>query len=230
MTVSALSGGYSTIQSISSSGNSYGNLILNPATGLVGIGTSSPSSTLSVNGSASKPGGGSWSVFSDARLKHDITPLEGSLDRLLALRGVSFIYDNPAAINELPGKRIGMVAQDVERIFPDWVQTGPSGYKSLTFRGFEALTVEAMRELKAENAALRARNADLRADHEELRAENMDIRTRLERLEVLLKRWRSEGTGSELDFEHPVGRNEDLDNGNGTRLRTRHTLTRENIR
>jgi hypothetical protein len=113
-------------------------------------------------------------VFSDARLKHDITPLEGSLDRLLALRGVSFIYDDPAAINELPGKRIGMVAQDVERVFPDWVQTGPSGYKSLTFRGFEALAVEAMRELRAQNAELRVQSADLQA--------------RLERLEQALKR------------------------------------------
>ena len=34
-------------------------------------------------------------------------------------------------------------------MFPDWVNTGPDGYRRLTFRGFEALTVEALRELKS---------------------------------------------------------------------------------
>jgi hypothetical protein len=152
----------------------------------VGIGTTSPDARLTVNGSASKPGGGSWSTFSDARLKHDITPLEGSLDRLLALRGVSFIYDDPAAINELPGKRIGMVAQDVERVFPDWVQAGPSGYKSLTFRGFEALTVEALRELRAENEVLRRAMAERQAvatlERDRMSREVAELRAELQTL------------------------------------------------
>lgn len=156
LTVSDLSNGYCAIQSIASSGTQYGHLILNPAgVGNVGIGTTTPDSRLTVNGTASKPGGGSWATFSDARLKHDVTPLEGSLDRLLQLRGVSFIYNDPRAINEPPGRRVGMVAQEVERVFPEWVETGASGYKMLTFSGFEALTVESLRELKAENARLR---------------------------------------------------------------------------
>jgi len=33
--------------------------------GNVGIGTSAPTDKLSVNGTASKPGGGTWAVFSD---------------------------------------------------------------------------------------------------------------------------------------------------------------------
>src|SRR6185436_8803773 len=39
-------------------------------TGNVGIGTTAPTDTLSVNGTASKPGGGTWAVFSDERLKN----------------------------------------------------------------------------------------------------------------------------------------------------------------
>ena len=34
--------------------------------GEVGIGTTSPDALLTVNGTADKPGGGSWSTFSDA--------------------------------------------------------------------------------------------------------------------------------------------------------------------
>src|ERR1051326_5850307 len=38
--------------------------------GRLGIGTTAPDSPLTVNGNASKPGGGSWNVFSDIRLKN----------------------------------------------------------------------------------------------------------------------------------------------------------------
>src|SRR5262249_59337308 len=41
-------------------------LTLNPL-GQLGIGTNAPTDLLSVNGNASKVGGGSWSVFSDER-------------------------------------------------------------------------------------------------------------------------------------------------------------------
>ena len=43
------------------------------------------------------------------------------------------------------------IAQEVEDVFPDWVETSGHDYKMLTFRGFEALTVEALRELREEN-------------------------------------------------------------------------------
>jgi hypothetical protein len=127
------------------------NQFLISAAGGVGINTNAPGGfTLAVNGGAAKPGGGSWSVFSDARLKHAVEPLRGTLDRLLALRGVSFEYNEPEKLHELPGRRIGMLAQEVERTFPDWVGRSPEGYLHLTYRGFEALTVEALRDLRRE--------------------------------------------------------------------------------
>ncbi len=121
--------------------------------GFVGINTTNPAFNLEVNGSAGKPGGGAWSVSSDARLKTKIRPLTCVLDKLLALRGVSFEYKDPEAIHELSGERIGMIAQEVAKIFPDWVEAGPSGYLRLTYRGFEALAVEALREMRNEREA-----------------------------------------------------------------------------
>ena len=32
-----------------------------------------------------------------------------------------------------------MIAQEVEQVFPDWVETGKDGMKRLSIRGFEAL-------------------------------------------------------------------------------------------
>jgi trimeric autotransporter adhesin len=118
--------------------------------GNVGIGIGSPSFLLHVNGDAGKPGGGSWATASDARLKSDVQDLQGSLENILKLRGVTFLYNDPEAIHELPGERMGMIAQEVAEVFPDWVSEAGDGYLRLTYRGFEALMVEALRELRAE--------------------------------------------------------------------------------
>ncbi|MCB1098558.1 MAG: tail fiber domain-containing protein [Verrucomicrobiae bacterium] len=117
--------------------------------GSLGIGTQDPQFKLHVDGSAGKPGGGSWSTASDRRLKTDINDLEGALDTVLKLHPVTFRYKDPASINELPGVRTGMIAQEVEEVMPDWVEESSDGYKRVTFRGFEALTVGAVRELDA---------------------------------------------------------------------------------
>ncbi|MCP3918218.1 MAG: tail fiber domain-containing protein [bacterium] len=172
--------------------------------GDVGIGTSTPAFKLEVNGSAGKPGGGSWSLSSDRRLKKDIEDIDGALDTLLALRGVTFEYRDPAGIRELAGKRVGFIAQEVEEVLPDWVEEA-AGYKRLTVRGFEALAVEALRELADENAAARRQNAALKnrvADLEGLATANAALEKRVAELE---------GIGSRLDalevaFAAPEGR------------------------
>ncbi len=138
---------------------------------------------LTVNGTACKTGGGPWSVFSDRRLKKNIVALDGSLDRLMSLRGVSFEFIDPDPIHELPGERIGMIAQDVEKVFPDWVSESENGYKTLSFMGFEALTVEAMRDLREEkNRQIEV----LVTDNKELHAKNAILEMRLKRLEALM--------------------------------------------
>lgn len=135
--------------------------------GNVGVGTLTPSFLLHVNGSAGKPGGGLWSVASDARLKRDVEDITGALETLMSLRGVTFEYIDPTAVGELSGERIGFIAQEVERVLPDWVEEAEDGYKRLTVRGFEALAVEALRELRAEKDA---QVAALRAELDEMRA------------------------------------------------------------
>jgi hypothetical protein len=132
-------------------------------TGDVGLGTAAPGFTLEVNGTAGKPGGGSWSNSSDLRLKKNVAKLDDALESLLQLRGVTFEYKDPKSINERSGERIGLIAQEVEKVFPDWVEQRDDGYKIVTFRGFEALTVEALRELRDEKDL---QIADLRLEND----------------------------------------------------------------
>ncbi len=115
------------------------------------------SGNLVVTGTARKPGGGSWADLSDRELKTGIRQLEGALDTLLRLRGVRFEWREPKRHGNLAGPQIGMIAQEVESVLPDWVSTTEDGYKMLSIRGFEALTIEALRELRAAVTTLQAR-------------------------------------------------------------------------
>ena len=143
-----------------------------------------PNGDFSVAAAAFKPGGGAWSVASDARLKRDVAPLRGSLDQLLALRGVSFHYrdDAPKQLSA-PGTQIGFIAQEVEQVFPQWISE-KEGYKTIGIKGFEALTVEALRELRGESALI---DADQSTQITSLRQENTDLKARLAALEARLE-------------------------------------------
>jgi len=138
-------------------------------------------------GQALKAGGGSWGVLSDARAKHDIEPLDGALDQLLKLRGRTYFYNDPAAAGAGGGMHTGFIAQEVEPIFPEWVGNTSGGMKTLNISGFEALTVESLRELREEKdrqiGKLRAEN---QAHLAEKQKEIDELKTRLLRLEALV--------------------------------------------
>ncbi len=126
------------------------------------------------NNSPIKPTAGGFAAASDARLKEDVQALHGVLDRLLALRGVQFRYRSDAADGFfVPGLHHGFIAQEVERVFPHWVSEHSSGYKLVAPQGFDALAVEALRELRIEK--------DVQI--EELRADNAVLAARLAALE-----------------------------------------------
>lgn len=128
------------------------------------------------NGLAYKSTAGGWTAFSDRRVKKNINELDGSLDNLLSLRGVTFEYKDPEALGAEAGTQVGFVAQEVEENFPGWVGEYQDGTKTLTISGFEALTVEALRELREEK--------DEQID--ELRELNADLTDRLAALEAAM--------------------------------------------
>jgi hypothetical protein len=83
----------------------------------------------------------------------------------------------------MDGTYMGLIAQDVEPVFPEWVREGANGFKTLTVSGFEGLTAEALRELRSEKDAQLARQ---QAEIQALTGEITDLRGRLQRLEALL--------------------------------------------
>jgi len=132
--------------------------------------------------------GGSWANLSDARLKRDIAPIDHALDTFLGLQGRTFEYIDPQAAMVKPGRRIGFIAQDVEQVVPQWVVENDAGFKMLILTGFEALSVEALRELRVEKDAEIAELRDSRDEKEgeiaRLRKVVDDLSARLDRLEA----------------------------------------------
>jgi Chaperone of endosialidase len=105
------------------------------------------------------------SCNSDQRLKQNIEPLTGALDKLLQLKGVTFEWKNPEDHGDHKGTQTGVIAQEVEKVFPQWVRETEKGVKNVDpdARTMVALTVEGFRELKAQNDELRLRVQSLEA-------------------------------------------------------------------
>jgi len=104
---------------------------------------------------------GTLTHSSDARLKKDIKTLEGSLERILKLRGVSYEWKDPSAHGNAADPQIGFIAQEVEKEFPGWIGHDEAGMKTLSTDGLGALLVESVRTLEAQNEALKERVAAL---------------------------------------------------------------------
>jgi hypothetical protein len=97
---------------------------------------------------------------SDLRLKTDVSSLVHIVDKLLALRVVRFKWRNAG---EDDSYRIGVIAQEVESVLPEVIETGPDGMKGINESGLVAAIVAAIKEQQAELRALRAEIALLRA-------------------------------------------------------------------
>lgn len=95
-------------------------------------------------------------LASDQRLKDHIEPLINPLAINRALQGVSFTY----RANQRAS--IGVLAQDVERVLPELVETDTEGYKSVNYSGLAGLFVECVKTLENEIAALRQEIQQLR--------------------------------------------------------------------
>ena len=152
----------------------------------VGISRQATTNALEVNGNASKSAAGDWLANSDARLKKDITPLdaEATLQRLLALQGITYEWDDTFTGNSRPtGKHYGFTAQNIQEIFPTLVKEDAQGYLQTAYGTYDAMQVEAVRALYERILNLEKENNTLRADNESLRAQNTSANSRITAIE-----------------------------------------------
>ncbi|MBL7818516.1 MAG: tail fiber domain-containing protein [Saprospiraceae bacterium] len=134
--------------------------------GRIGIGTSNPDQLLSVNGNASKSGGGTWATFSDKRLKRNIKPFTEGVGTIQRINPVWFQYNSKSGYTDTAKLYVGIIAQEIETVLPYTVNQ----IKTLSFddqRIFDgsALTyilINAVKEQQAEIDNLKKENTLLK--------------------------------------------------------------------
>jgi len=87
---------------------------------------------------------------SDERLKTNKVLIKGALFKVNQLGGYEFDWIPMIGIHENEGHDIGVIAQEVEKVFPEIVTTRDSGYKAVKYEKLTAVLIEAVKELSNE--------------------------------------------------------------------------------
>lgn len=112
-------------------------------------------------------GTSAWANLSDINLKQNIETISGALEKVTALRGVTFEWKDEN--NSEKGRRMGFIAQEAELFIPEVVNPSDEGY-SMQYAPITALLVEAMKEqqLIIEKQNITLQNLETKTEYLEL--------------------------------------------------------------
>jgi hypothetical protein len=120
---------------------------------------------------------GAWSSSSDIRWKKNIVPLDNTLEKLAQLDGVHFEWRT----SEFPeqnfskGAQIGVVAQEVEKVFPELVKTDANGYKSVMYDRLGVIAISAIKQQQIEIEKLQTTVDLLQKENAQLKSMQAEI-------------------------------------------------------
>lgn len=127
-----------------STASKYGINIENTSVvGLTVKGTSTTATALSVIGAIEATGDITGYSTSDERLKTNIKPIENAISIIEQIEGVEFDWN----CDHKSGPDVGVVAQQVEKVFPRVVIERSDGYKAVNYEKLTALLIQGIKEL-----------------------------------------------------------------------------------
>lgn len=136
--------------------------------GNVGIGVSSPTQKLHVDGNGLFSGSVTANAYygsSDRNLKTDIETIADPFALLNGIEGKHFLWKKSGRAS------YGVIAQDVESVMPEAVGENAEGFKTVEYNQLIAPLIEAVKQLDARVKALEAANDNLRAEIHSLKSE-----------------------------------------------------------
>ncbi len=83
-------------------------------------------------------------VSSDKRFKDNIKPISNPIEKIKQIGGYSFDWNDNQNIHT--GKDYGVIAQEIEEILPELVQTREDGYKGVKYDRIVSLLIEAVKD------------------------------------------------------------------------------------
>jgi hypothetical protein len=99
--------------------------------------------SLIVTGSITATGDITAFASSDERLKDNITPIEGALEKINQIGGYGFDWNDNS---EHSGHDVGVIAQEIEKVLPEVVVDRDNGYKAVRYDKIVALLINAIKE------------------------------------------------------------------------------------
>lgn len=114
---------------------------------------------------------------SDVRLKKDISPLPKVLDKIANIQPIIYYFKDKQLYSS--NHQVGFSAQEVQKQFPELVNTNKAGYLSVSYTRMSAILMQAVKE---QQEIISQQNLV----NEKLVNENIDIKNRLEKLEEII--------------------------------------------
>ncbi len=128
---------------------------------------------LSIYSSGNATLAGTLTQSSDVRLKREISSIPYALDAVTKLEGVTYYWKDST---KDASKQIGLIAQDVEKVFPEAVKTNAQGFKSVAYQNLIAPLINALREVREWMFATDERVSALEKDNAKIKAENQMLK------------------------------------------------------
>ncbi|MFL5814058.1 MAG: tail fiber domain-containing protein [Bdellovibrionia bacterium] len=148
------------------------------ADGTITLGTAAnpiPKFQVGTNGDGSVAIANAWNTFSDIRLKKDLERIPNACELVDRLNGYYYHWRDKRDSS----RKIGVIAQEVEKVLPELVNTGSDGLKTVDYPKLSAVLIEASKKLHRD---LASRKEEIDALHQQ----NTEIMARLSKLEKKL--------------------------------------------
>jgi len=137
------------------------------ATGNTGIGTGTPAYKLDVNGQVRAT---QYLTSSDEKYKTNIKPLKSTIDKIMSLTPKTYDFtplptDQSTAQKSMPKSeqkeevqknRVGLIAQEVQKIFPNLVYADSKGYLSIDYIGLIPYLIQSLKDQNKEVQELKS--------------------------------------------------------------------------
>ena len=107
---------------------------------------------------------GDLTLASDARLKSNIFSLGATLSKLLKIDGKRYTF------KESGKESVGVLAQEIQEVFPELVKTNKEGLLSVNYQGLIPVLINAVKEQQQTLETVQKEKADLEARIQKLEA------------------------------------------------------------
>lgn len=164
--------------------NGNGNSLILAAGGTASGFGGSGQVSISTAGGVNAPAG--YTQTSDIRLKTNIEKMDSAiaLEKITSLQGIYYDWKNQKRFGA--GHEVGLVAQDVEKVFPEAVKKNDEGFLSVSYSNLVAPVIESIKQILKITDAQSREIASVKAENVELKKENEKIKARLDEIEKML--------------------------------------------